>query len=115
MKIKVSVTKKSHKEIEVEFPLYISSGDSFDNGGWYDAVIRIDEDGTEYKIRESDSGWEFSIEKISLAESLGNMLAEDQYYYSKSTAGEFYEAMEKLKGEIAKVPAALPAAKQTIK
>lgn len=106
MKIKVIVEKveTSETEVDVEFPVFFRAFDSFDGGGWYDAFYRIDQDGTETKIIEHDSHWEFAKKNLDLRKSLGVMLNDKRGYYERCEEKHFDNAMQKFLGILNQVP-----------
>lgn len=77
MKVAATVTHKKKQIIDVTFPLFLKSGDSFDFGGWYETFRRIEEDGTEYELTINDKDeWQFEKSHIDLADALGYYLVE---------------------------------------
>lgn len=111
MQFEVTVEKKEKQTIEVEFPLYLQGGDTFDGGGWYQSFYRIDVDparkgyGVEHHLNIDSRGeWQYEKSNINLSNTLGCMLVQSKHDYTKITADEFYKQLEKLKAALIAIP-----------
>ena len=62
-KIKIKTMVETTKKIEVDLPVYFKGSDTFDGGGGYDCVIRINEDGksAHYLSVDFDGEWNYYL------------------------------------------------------
>jgi len=110
MLIEVEVkSPPTKKQIDVQFPLFLKSGDDFDSGGWYETYRRIDADGRTDKITINDRGeWEYERGRIEMRE-LGYYLCADPADFSRDLhdrieATAFYSKLDEFRGLLDGVP-----------
>ena len=109
MKIEIEITKKEQATVEVEFPLFLKYGDTFESGGWYECYARVDETMNRHTIIEDmDGKWEYSSDRVG-PDELGRIVKADPsglsgYLYREITADQFYAKVEELRDALAGVP-----------
>jgi hypothetical protein len=108
MQVEIEVTSKTKAMVEVEFPLFVKYGDSFDSGGGYDCYSRVDESRTMHTIHQDWNGdWQYEVKQIG-REWLGQMVSKDYarsgYSYEKIPAAEFYEKVAELRDKLGAIP-----------
>jgi hypothetical protein len=93
LKVEVTKTEKVWEEIEVDFPLYLTSGDVFEYAS-YETEHRIDEDGRMISItlrsgnHHGQGKYEIEVDKITIATDLSQYVS-STYHYRRSTAADF--------------------------
>ena len=103
MKFDVGVTKRETVTIDVEFPLYLEGGDSFD-GGRYENYSRIDADLTEHRITVNPKReWVYQVARLSTYH-LGEMLIGGSKCKNIGAA-EFYAKVAEFKRILDAIPA----------
>ena len=108
MQVEIEVTSKKKAMVEVEFPLFVKYGDSFDSGGGYDCYSRVDGSRTMHTLHQDwDGKWEYEVKQIG-KEWLGSIVSKDYarpgYSYEMITAAEFYEKVAELREALAAIP-----------
>jgi hypothetical protein len=92
--ITVERTKKVKETIEVDFPLFLQGGDTFDSGGGYDSWIRVDKDLTAVVLRRDYDG-EWEIDKYKKWTEFSSPM-----YYTTSSIEKFESALTELEGVV---------------
>jgi len=94
-KIKIKTMVEITKEIEVDLPVYFKGSDTFDGGGGYDCVIRINEDGKSAHYLSVDFNGKWSY---YLTSNVGQFFENGVYF--KTTADEFFEMVSRFNAEL---------------
>jgi hypothetical protein len=101
--INIERSKKVEAVVEVEFPLYIDTSDTYDFGGGHDTVYKINEDGSFFKVQKNlcprgSVDFEFKTGHMDLKSELSYYLDK----HSKVTAEAFTILLEDMRTELAK-------------
>lgn len=109
MRVKVKRRKMVEEEVEVTFPVFYKSGDTFDDGGSYDTIYRIESDGNTWSVtkREHRFGhveYEFDTDKINVEHQLAQYLGGSDSLGYVSTEAEFAKLVTEVRAALAAFP-----------
>jgi hypothetical protein len=107
MKVKVKKRITVDDVVDVVFPLYVKTWDSYESGNSWEMIMRIDSNGDTWSITENDNGrgkreYEFDAGRIVLERELAQWLESD--CWTLPSDKEFIAMVERAVAVLASFP-----------